>query len=77
MGVASQLAISITNARSFKKLEQSESKYRELVETANSIILRMDTHGKITFFNEFAQRFLGYSEREILGQNGRRCVQES
>ncbi len=69
MGVASQMAIAITNARSFKKLEQSESKYRELVETANSIILRMDTDGKITFFNEFAQRFLGYSESEILGKN--------
>ena len=69
MGVASQLAISITNARSFKKLEQSESKYRELVETANSIIMRMDTDGKITFFNEFAQRFLGYAESEILGKN--------
>ena len=69
MGVASQLAISITNARSFKKLEQSESKYRELVETANSIILRMDTDGKITFFNEFGQRFLGYAESEILGKN--------
>jgi len=69
MGVASQLAISITNAMSFKKLEQSESKYRELVETANSIILRMDTSGNITFFNEFAQRFLGYTENEILGKN--------
>ena len=69
MGVASQLAISITNARSFKKLEQSESKYRELVETANSMIMRMDTDGRITFFNEFAQRFLGYSESEILGKN--------
>lgn len=69
MGVASQLAISITNAMSFKKLEQSESKYRELVETANSIILRMDTSGNITFFNEFAQRFLGYTETEILGKN--------
>jgi PAS domain S-box-containing protein len=69
MGVASQLAISITNAMSFKKLEQSESKYRELVETANSIILRMDTDGRITFFNEFAQRFLGYAEKEILGKN--------
>jgi PAS domain S-box-containing protein len=69
MGVASQLAISITNAMAFKKLEQSESKYRELVETANSIILRMDTKGKIIFFNEFAQRFLGYTEQEILGRN--------
>jgi PAS domain S-box-containing protein len=69
IGVASQLAISITNAMSFKKLEQSESKYRELVETANSIILRMDTEENITFFNKFAQRFLGYSETEILGKN--------
>jgi PAS domain S-box-containing protein len=69
MGVASQLAISITNAMAFKQLEQSESKYRELVETANSIIMRMGTDGKITFFNKFAQRFLGYSESEILGKN--------
>jgi len=69
MGVSSQLASSIMNARSFKKLQQSEKKYRELVETANSIILRMDTEGSITFFNKFAQRFLGYTEFEMLGKN--------
>jgi PAS domain S-box-containing protein len=74
MGVASHLAISITNARSFKKLELSESKYRELVETANSVILRMDTEGRITFFNVFAQRFLGYAESEILGKNAARIM---
>jgi GAF domain-containing protein len=74
MGVASQLAISIVNARSFIKLEQSESKYRELVETANSIILRMDTSGNITFFNKFAQRFLGYTEKEILGKNAANII---
>jgi PAS domain S-box-containing protein len=74
MGVASQLAISITNAMSFKKLQQSETKYRELVETANSIILRLDTNANITFFNEFAQRFLGYTEKEILGKNGARLI---
>jgi PAS domain S-box-containing protein len=74
MGVASQLAISITNAMSFKKLQQSETKYRELVETANSIILRLDTDTNITFFNEFAQRFLGYTEKEILGKNGARLI---
>jgi PAS domain S-box-containing protein len=68
IGVASQLAISIVNAMSFKKLQQSEKKYRELVEIANSVILRMDTEGHITFFNEFAQRFLGYTENEILGK---------
>jgi len=32
-------------------LRQSEIKYRELVENANSIILKLDTEGNITFFN--------------------------
>lgn len=50
-------------------LRKSEEKYRELVENANSIILRMDKAGNVTFFNEFAQRFFGYSEKEILGKN--------
>ena len=50
-------------------LRQSEGKYRELVENANSIILRMDNMGNVTFFNEFAQGFFGYSEEEIVGKN--------
>jgi PAS domain S-box-containing protein len=74
MGVASALAISIMNARSFIKLHQSEEKYRELVETANSIILRMDTAGHIAYCNEFAQRFFGYSEKEMLEKNGEQLI---
>ena len=50
-------------------LRVSEEKYRELVENANSIILRMDNLGSVTFINEFAQRFFGYGEDEILGKN--------
>jgi PAS domain S-box-containing protein len=55
--------------RAAKALGESEAKYRELVQNANSIILRFDTAGRITFFNEFAQRFFGYRENEIIGQN--------
>ncbi|MEG3985636.1 adenylate/guanylate cyclase domain-containing protein [Microcoleus sp. S28C3] len=50
-------------------LRQSEIKYRELVENANSIILKIDTEGNITFFNEFAQKFFGYDEKEIIGKH--------
>ena len=50
-------------------LEHSEKKYRELVEHANSIILRIDTAGTILFFNEFAETFFGFSEDEIRGKN--------
>jgi PAS domain S-box-containing protein len=48
---------------------ESENKYRELVENAGSIILKLDTEGRISFFNEFAERFFGFSEAEILGKN--------
>jgi PAS domain S-box-containing protein len=51
-----------------KALRQSEAKYRELVQNANSIIIRFDTQGRITFFNEYAQRFFGFNEAEILGR---------
>jgi len=74
IGVASQLAISMANAMSFEKLHNSEKKYRELVENANSIILRVDTEGKIRYFNEFAQRFFGYSETELIGKNAGRII---
>ncbi|MFB2939375.1 adenylate/guanylate cyclase domain-containing protein [Aerosakkonemataceae cyanobacterium BLCC-F154] len=50
-------------------LRKSEIKYRELVESGNSIILKLDTQAKISFFNEFAQQFFGFSEKEILGKS--------
>jgi PAS domain S-box-containing protein len=55
--------------RTRRQLADSERKYRELLECANSIILRRDTEGRITFFNESAQRFFGLSEQDVLGKN--------
>lgn len=50
------------------RLAERERLYRELVEYANSIILRWGVDGRITFLNEFGQRFFGYSAEEILGR---------
>jgi PAS domain S-box-containing protein len=50
-------------------LRESEQKYRELVMLANSIIVRWSRDGRITFLNEFGQRFFGYPESEILGRH--------
>jgi PAS domain S-box-containing protein len=52
-----------------ESLRASEARYRELVESANSIIIRTDRNGDVTFINGFGQRFLGYSEDEIIGKN--------
>lgn len=48
-------------------LAENELKYRELVENANSIILRWNSEGKITFLNEYGQHYFGYSLEEIMG----------
>lgn len=48
---------------------ESEFKYREIVQNANSIIIRWNMKGEITFFNQYARNFFGYSEKEILGKN--------
>ncbi|HMK46390.1 MAG TPA: PAS domain-containing protein, partial [Methanocella sp.] len=50
-------------------LRESDARYRELVENSNSIILRSDRNGNITYLNEFGQQFFGYSEAEIIGRN--------
>ncbi len=49
-------------------LKKSEAQYRELVDNARTIILKMDTKGRFTFVNEFAQSFFGYSQEELLGK---------
>jgi len=50
-------------------LRESEEKYRELVENANSIILRFNVNGYLTFFNEHAEMLFGYSKDEVIGMN--------
>ena len=50
-------------------LQRSESKYRELVQNANSAIIRWKHDGTLTFFNEYAQKFFGYSAEEVIGKS--------
>ncbi|NMC77546.1 MAG: PAS domain-containing sensor histidine kinase [Candidatus Methanofastidiosa archaeon] len=53
-----------------EELKESEEKYRELVENANSIILKFDNEGRILSMNEFGLKYFGYSEKELIGKNG-------
>ena len=56
-----------------KRLEEavreSEIRTRELLMHANSLIMKLDLAGNITFFNTFAQTFFGYSGQEMLSKN--------
>ncbi|BAI60906.1 putative histidine kinase [Methanocella paludicola SANAE] len=65
-------AATLENAQcksTLEALRESEAKYRYLVENANSIIIRWDLKGNLTFFNEFAEKFFGYRAGEVLGRN--------
>lgn len=50
-----------------ESIKESEKKYRDLVESANCIILRWDTQGHICFLNDYGLRFFGYQLEEIVG----------
>lgn len=56
-------------ARMQRNLRASETKYREVVENANAIILRMSLDGTVSYFNEYSERFFGFSAAEILGRH--------
>ena len=55
--------------RAAEALRKSEARYRELVQNANSAIIRWKRDGTLVFFNEYAQSFFGYSEADILGKH--------
>jgi PAS domain S-box-containing protein len=72
MGVASQTAVSIINARSFQKLQESEEKYRTILESIEEGYFETDLRGNMIFFNDALRRIAGYSREELLGMNYRR-----
>jgi len=50
-------------------LKKSEAKYRDLLTNTQSIIIRMDLQGTITFFNTFALTFFDYASEDVIGKN--------
>jgi PAS domain S-box-containing protein len=63
---SNQIAIAIHNANLYRKLEESERQYRELVENAHEGIWVIDEHGLITFANQRLATILG--QNELIGQ---------
>jgi len=58
-----------TRRKTQETLRESEVKYRHIIDNANSIIMEMDTSGKIIFINKFALEFFGFDENDILGHD--------
>jgi PAS domain S-box-containing protein len=50
-------------------LTASEAKYRELIDNANALILRLAMDGKVNYLNDHAEAFFGYSTADIVGRH--------
>ncbi len=62
--------------RAEAQLKESEEKYRTILETIEEAYYEVDLAGNFTFFNEAAERLLGYSKAELLGMNNRQYTEE-
>jgi two-component system cell cycle sensor histidine kinase/response regulator CckA len=59
---ANQIAMALENANLYRKLEDSERKYREIVENVNEGIWILDGNGTIRFANCHLGEMLGYED---------------
>jgi PAS domain S-box-containing protein len=55
-------------ARTERSLQESEERFRSLVESATDAIVLADHQGRIVSVNNAAQRFFGYRAEEMLGK---------
>lgn len=66
--IAALTTVVIAQAFHIQRRKITEQKYRDLVENANSIILKWGRDGRIKFLNDYGLQFFGYTEAEIVGQ---------
>ena len=51
------------------KLEESEDKFKKITSAAQDAIICMDSDGKISFWNEAAEKIFKYTQEEVLGED--------
>jgi PAS domain S-box-containing protein len=64
--IATQLSMAIQNAQLYHQIQDSEEKYRQLVETAQDMVVSMDLDGTFTYVSPSSEHLTGYSPRELL-----------
>jgi len=67
MGIAPQIGISISNAKSLSQIMESEERFRALSENSPDIIYTTDNTGLISYINPAAAEILGYTAEEMIG----------
>jgi PAS domain S-box-containing protein len=72
--LAAQAAVAITNARLLEQLQQSERRYRHLVDHSPDLVWSVDADGTFTYLGEALERMTGRHPDELVGQHWRHLI---
>jgi two-component system CheB/CheR fusion protein len=54
--------------KALRSAELVRRSYRQILDLVKSVIVCIDTKGKVTFLNDFAQKFFGFPYQDIINQ---------
>jgi PAS domain S-box-containing protein len=66
--LADQAAIALTNARLYAEVEESERRYRHLVDNSPDIVWSLDVDGIITYVSDSLEPRSGWKPEQLIGQ---------
>jgi PAS domain S-box-containing protein len=66
--LADQATIALTNARLYAEVEESERRYRHLVDNSPDIVWSVDVDGTITYVSDSLEPRSGWKPEQIIGQ---------
>ena len=72
--LADHAALALAGAQLLGRLEESEQRYRSLVESLPDLVFTCDAHGTFTFMSESVEEVLGWTPAEIVGGHFRDIV---
>jgi PAS domain S-box-containing protein len=74
--LADHAALALAGADLLARLEESEERYRSLVESLPDLVFTCDADGRFTFMSESIEDVLGWTPAEIVGSHFRDLVAE-
>jgi PAS domain S-box-containing protein len=66
--ISTQVSMAIQNAQLYRQIQDSEEKYRLLVETAHDMVISLDMSGMFTYVSPSSITLTGYKPSEIINK---------